>query len=431
MRRISRLCSRGLMVLLAGLLSGTAAQSQILTRNLIYNTTQPCRVLDTRVAGGILAGGTSRTFNIVGGNVTATTFTGQGGTNGGCSLPGFAGFSPKVQAVVIVLTSTSSTGPGFLVAYPSDQAQPATAVLNYAAGQTVANTVVVPVRQDTQGADITVVAGVSSTHVIGDVMGYFSDDTTTSSNSIGNVILGKEAGPNLSTGFANTGIGVQALHVLSVGSQNVAVGGIALHSLVTGSSNVGLGYLALGSVATGSGNIGIGLGGGASLTGSNNIAIGNSGTSADNGVIRIGTAGTQTSAFIAGINGVASSSGTAVYINSSGQLGTTLSSLRFKEGIADIGPESGGLLDLRPVSFYYKPEYDDGGRVRQYGLVAEEVAKVYPGLVQYDGEGKPLAVRYQFLNALLLHEVQSQHREIEQLRTQIEELRSRMGELKP
>ncbi len=431
MRRMSRLRSHGLMVLFAGLLAGTAAQAQILTRNLIYNTVKPCRVLDTRVAGGILTGSTSRTFNIVGGNITATTFTGQGGTNGGCGLPGFAGFSPKVQAVVIVLTSTSSTGSGFLIAYPSDKAQPASSVLNYAAGQTVANTVVVPVRQDTQGADVTLVAGVSSTHVVGDIMGYFSDDATTSSNGVGNVILGKEAGSNLSTGFANTGIGIQTLHTLSVGNQNVAVGGIALNSLLTGSNNVGLGYFALGSVATGSGNIGIGLGGGASLTNSNNIAIGNLGTSADSGVIRIGTAGTQTSAFIAGINGVASSSGTAVYINSSGQLGTTPSSLRFKEGVADIGPESGRLLDLRPVSFYYKPEYDDGGRVRQYGLIAEEVAKVYPGLVQYDEEGKPLAVRYQFLNALLLQEVQSQHRQIEQLRSQIEELKSRMGELKP
>lgn len=86
------------------------------------------------------------------------------------------------------------------------------------------------------------------------------------------------------------------------------------------------------------------------------------------------------------------------------------------------------LGDPRRPCIYYKPEYDDGGRVRQYGLVAEEVAKVCPGLVQYDEKGKPLAVRYQFLNALLLHEVQSQHRQIEQLRTKIEELRSRMGE---
>ena len=46
-------------------------------------------------------------------------------------------------------------------------------------------------------------------------------------------------------------------------------------------------------------------------------------------------------------------------------------------------------MRLRPVTFLYKPEYDKGERTLQYGLIAEEVAKVYPELVAYDNDGQP------------------------------------------
>src|SRR5258708_35194676 len=70
---------------------------------------------------------------------------------------------------------------------------------------------------------------------------------------------------------------------------------------------------------------------------------------------------------------------------------------------------SDGLMKLRPVAFHYKAPYDDGSHVLQYGLIAEEVAKVYPEMVQFGQDGKPLALRYHFLDALLLSEVQKQH----------------------
>ncbi len=133
------------------------------------------------------------------------------------------------------------------------------------------------------------------------------------------------------------------------------------------------------------------------------------GVTGDNGVIRIGTSGTHTRAFLSGVYGTTSASGTQVLVNSSGQLGTTTSSLRFKEEVQDIGAASSDLLRLRPVTFLYKPAYDDGQRIRQYGLIAEEVAAVNPGLVQLGEDGQPLAVRYHFIYAMLLNEVQKQH----------------------
>lgn len=66
-------------------------------------------------------------------------------------------------------------------------------------------------------------------------------------------------------------------------------------------------------------------------------------------------------AYIGGIYNATSSSGVAVFINSSGKLGTQTSSLRFKEQVRDMGDSTSALLKLRPVTFLYKPEYDEGG----------------------------------------------------------------------
>jgi len=67
-----------------------------------------------------------------------------------------------------------------------------------------------------------------------------------------------------------------------------------------------------------------------------------------------------------------------VYVDSNGQLGTAVSSRRFKEQMRDMGDSSNALMKLRPVTFLYKPEYDKGPRILHYGLIAEEVAEVYP-----------------------------------------------------
>ena len=102
-----------------------------------------------------------------------------------------------------------------------------------------------------------------------------------------------------------------------------------------------------------------------------------------------------------------------MYVNSNGQLGTSPSSLRFKEQVRDMGDSTNALMRLRPVTFLYKPEYDKGERTLQYGLIAEEVAKVYPELVAYDNDGQPYTVRYQYLATMLLNEVQKQYHRAE------------------
>jgi hypothetical protein len=92
-----------------------------------------------------------------------------------------------------------------------------------------------------------------------------------------------------------------------------------------------------------------------------------------------------------------------VLVNGNGRLGIQASSVRFKRDIHDMGEASGNLMNLRPVTFRYK---EDPSGTLQYGLVAEEVARVYPELVTYGDDGKPISVAYHLLPAMLLNELQ-------------------------
>ncbi len=96
-----------------------------------------------------------------------------------------------------------------------------------------------------------------------------------------------------------------------------------------------------------------------------------------------------------------------MYVTSSGQLGVLASSERYKTSIAPLGTDTANLQRLRPVSFHLKA--DPNGPV-QYGLIAEEVDKIYPELVIRDQAGHIEGVRYDELAPMLLNEVQKQQR---------------------
>lgn len=222
-----------------------------------------------------------------------------------------------------------------------------------------------------------------------------------------NTAIGKDALGFNTTGSYDTAVGTAALFSNTTGNYNTANGMDALAGNTSGSSNTAVGNDALYN-STGNDNIGLGDSAGFNITtGSNNIEIGNQGGSSDDGFIRIGSG--QTTTIIAGIWNTTIPGGVPVYLNKYGHLGTLTSSKRFKEDIQTIGEASDKLLQLRPVSFRYKQAADDGTKPLQYGLIAEEVAKVYPELVQYDRDGKPYTVSYNFLAPLLLSELQKEH----------------------
>jgi trimeric autotransporter adhesin len=169
----------------------------------------------------------------------------------------------------------------------------------------------------------------------------------------------------------------------------------------------------------GSSNIALGNHAGRDLTtGGNNIDIGNIGIGREANTIRIGTTGTQTNAYIAGISGATVPTGVTVIVDTSGHLGTTTSSARFKDAIKPMDKASEAILALKPVTFHYKQELDPAG-IPQFGLVAEQVEKVNPDLVVRDEQGKPYSVRYEAVNAMLLNEFLKEHRTVQDLRATV------------
>ena len=236
------------------------------------------------------------------------------------------------------------------------------------------------------------------------------------------------------SGAFNTATGPSALADNTTGYYNVANGYAALFSNTSGDGNTAMGPWALGSITTGSENVGIGYAAGYYLPAgvSNNIDIGNEGSATDyNATIRIGTLGKQQAFYVAGVFGVATglSNATEVMIDSNGQLGVKNSSIRFKEDVHDMAAASDGLMRLRPVIYRYKQPYADGSKPIDYGLIAEEVAEVYPDLVARDADGQIQTVQYQKLTPMLLNEVQKEHKLLEQQEKTIELLEKRLAAL--
>jgi len=419
----------------------------------------PCRVADTRPSQGfggaygppIMAANAIRTFDI---------------NSGPC-----AGIPDGAEAYSLNFAVTETAGaPGDIRVFPTGTPVSVTSVLNwtFVGNGAIANATIIPAG--TNGAIDVQVAGFD-THLIIDINGYYAPAGV----GTGNTFLGLNAGNLTMTGDFNTGVGrgtlssnttgsfntatgAFALQLNTIGDDNTAIGEAALNKNTSGFGNTATGSLALanntlgvfntaaGDLAlfgngsgdfntaigasalgntTGTNNIGIGAEAGLNHTvGSNNICIGNSGVVGESSTIRIGTVGIQTATFVAGISGTTSPGGVAVFVNGNGQLGTATSSRRVKEDIREISEESDGLMRLRPVAFRYKPQIDPTG-LAQYGLIAEEVAGVYPDLVVYDRDGRPETVRYHLVNALLLNEVQKQHREIEELRRRLTRLEVR------
>ena len=236
-------------------------------------------------------------------------------------------------------------------------------------------------------------------------------------------------GGNTATGFnalglntfgnSNTANGHYALYSNTTGDTNTATGLDTLLNSTTGNGNTATGFNALSNNTTGNNNIALGAQAGTNLTtGSSNIDIGNNGVAGDSRTIRIGKHGLQTATYIAAISGATVPTGVAVIIDTTGHLGTTTSSARYKEAIKPMDKASEAILALKPVTFRYKHDLDPDG-VPQFGLVAEQVEKVNPDLVARDEQGKPYTVRYDAVNAMLLNEFLKEHRKVDQLEKQV------------
>jgi hypothetical protein len=137
----------------------------------VYTPVPPCRIVDTRFAGGPIAANTTRLFDVDGSN-----FTAQGGFNGSCGVPfGVA------SAVAMTITAVAPSVGGYFKAWALG-AQPVASVLNFGAGQTIANTTIVPVAPG-GGNDFSVWSSVTS-HLVVSVVGYFAAPAATALDCI-------------------------------------------------------------------------------------------------------------------------------------------------------------------------------------------------------------------------------------------------------
>jgi Chaperone of endosialidase len=241
-------------------------------------------------------------------------------------------------------------------------------------------------------------------------------------NSTGhdNIAIGQDACSQSSGGQFNTAVGSDAL-VFNSADGNTAIGADALSNNTAGASNTAIGTGALGINTTGidntadglnalfnntgNDNTAVGFGAGAAATtGSNNVYIGSG---------MVGVAGESNACYIASIFGqtVDPTDDLAVFVDGTGKLGTTVSSQRFKDDIKPMDQASEAIMAFRPVTFHYK---NDPKCVPQYGLIAEEVAKVNPNLVARNKNGEIVSVHYDQVWNMLLNEFLKEHKRVQE-----------------
>ena len=220
------------------------------------------------------------------------------------------------------------------------------------------------------------------------------------------------------TGFHNTADGFSALVRNTTGNHNTANGDDALSANTIGNFNTTDGAHSLENNSTGSANTALGFGAGNNVTTAGNVICIGSGVVGAN---------VSNSCYIGSIFGQTSSGGAAVFINSSGKLGTITSSRRFKEEIRPMAQSSEVLFALKPVIFRYKKEIEPQ-KIPQFGLVAEDVEAVDPDLVVRDKDGKVNTVRYEAINAMLLNEFLKEHRTVQELKQEISALAATVKE---
>ncbi|GAB2500145.1 hypothetical protein [Arenimonas alkanexedens] len=133
--------------------------------DLVFVPVTPCRLFDTRLAGGVILANTVRNFDI---NAIAS-YTSQGGDASNCNIGNQGAFA----AAVINLTVVTPNIAGFITAFPFSEPQPLASSLNYVAGDIVGNEVIVKLDQTNSTSELSVYS-FAQTHLVGDVVGYFA-----------------------------------------------------------------------------------------------------------------------------------------------------------------------------------------------------------------------------------------------------------------
>lgn len=185
--------------------------------DLVYTPVTPCRILDTRVAGGTLAGGFTRDFNAVVGS--GGNFGSQGGSATDCGM-----VAAGQAAVVINLTAVTPTGAGYATAYPFGSTRPLASSVNYTAGAIVNNSIVVKLPSPLTTKDFTVYSFATADYVA-DIVGYYAPPMATAlqCTSVDGPLRNLAAGEYALLDVVNCPAGYGAVGAAFTGSQQVVM----------------------------------------------------------------------------------------------------------------------------------------------------------------------------------------------------------------
>src|SRR6266571_3253874 len=177
--------------------------------DLVYTPVTPCRLADTRIAGGAIAANTTRNFKVW---VSSGGFTAQGGDAGNCNVPA------NPAAAVLNFAAVNPGGTGNLIAYPTGGALPNTSVLNYQSGiVALSNGAIIPACVPNCANQLSVKANGPTVDVVIDIVGYFARPKNYGGT---HVITGIDATD--SGGYGNTASG--AYSTVAAGVNNAASG---------------------------------------------------------------------------------------------------------------------------------------------------------------------------------------------------------------
>lgn len=134
-----------------------------LDKDYIFTPITPCRIADTRLAGGMILANQTRDFLGSG-----ASFLSQGGSDSSCGLPA------APASLVMNTTVVDPLAPGYLTVFMTGRPRPLAASLNYATGQIVNNQMIAVISLSGQSSGFSLYS-YATTHVVIDVVGYFDE----------------------------------------------------------------------------------------------------------------------------------------------------------------------------------------------------------------------------------------------------------------
>ncbi|KRD80301.1 hypothetical protein [Lysobacter sp. Root983] len=139
--------------------------------DLVFVPISPCRLFDTRLAGGAIAANTVRSFDVT----AVSDYSFQGGAASNCNGVGAAG---SFAAAVINFTTVTPSAAGYITAFPFGTTQPLAATVNYGGGDIRGNLATVALDQGASANELSVYS-FAQTHLVGDIIGYFINPQAT------------------------------------------------------------------------------------------------------------------------------------------------------------------------------------------------------------------------------------------------------------